>query len=238
MFTDNQVTRFQNGVNNVNVSSIFNALKTMDPTQYHTYFEDFDYYNAADWTVTETQAGATQALANGDGGLILLTNSAADNDINQIQKVGQSFTFTLGKKLFFRAKLQVSDATQSDVVVGLQVANVDASDLTTVTDGMFFYKADDATAVSVYLRKNTTTGATTAVVTGGNMADATDIIFEAFYDGVDRLYYGYNGNVIGYLDASATYLPDTSLAPVIEVKNGAAAAKTATADYIFVAKER
>lgn len=238
MLIDNNVTRFPNGVTNVNVNDIFNALRMPDPSLFHQYFEDFDYYNAANWTVTETQAGATQALTDGDGGLILLTNSAADNDINQIQKLGQSFTFTAGKKLFFRARLQGSDATNSDIVVGLQVANVDASDLTTVTDGMFFYKADDATAVSVYLRKNTTTGATTAVVTGGNMANATNIIFEAFYDGVDRLYYGYNGNIIGYLDASSTYLPDTSLAPVLEVKNGAAAAKTVTCDYIFVAKER
>lgn len=238
MLIDNNVTRFPNGLTNVNVGDIFNALKEPDSTKYHKYFEDFDYYNAGDWTVTETQAGATQALTNGDGGLMLLTNSAADNDINQIQKVGQSFTFTAGKKLFFRAKLQCSDATNSDIVVGIQVANVDASDLATVTDGMFFYKADDATAVSVYLRKNTTTGAITAVVTGGAMANATDITFEAFYDGVDRLYYGYNGTIVGYLDASSTYLPDTSLAPVLEVKNGAAAAKTVTCDYIFVAKER
>lgn len=238
MFTDNSVTRFPNGINNVDVGAIFNSLKMLDPTKFHTFFEDFDYYNAADWTVTETQAGATQALANGDGGLILLTNTAADNDINQIQKVGQSFTFTAGKKLFFRAILQVSDATQSDVVVGLQVANVDASDLATVTDGMFFYKADGATSTSVYLRKNTTTGSTTAVVTGGAMADATNITFEAFYDGVDRLYYGYNGNTMGYLDASSSFLPDTSLAPVIEIKNGEAVAKTLTADYVFVAKER
>lgn len=235
---DINVTRLPNGITNSEAAAIFNALKEPDSTKYHKYFEDFDYYNSGDWTVTETQAGATQALANGDGGRILLTNSAADNDINQIQKIGQSFTFTAGKKLFFRALLQCSDATNSDVVVGLQVANVDASDLATVTDGMFFYKADDATAVSVYLRKNTGAGAVTAVVTGGNMANTTDITFEAFYDGVDRLYYGYNSNIIGYVDASATYLPDTSLAPVLEVKNGAAAAKTVTCDYIFVAKER
>lgn len=238
MFINNNVTRFNNGINNLDVGSIFNSLLMPDPSKYHTYLEDFDTYTAADWTVTETQAGATQALANGDGGLILLTNTAADNDINQIQKVGQSFTFTAGKPFFFRSILQVNDATQSDVVVGLQVANVDASDLTTVTDGMFFYKADGATSWSVYLRKNTTTGATTAVVTGAVMADATNITLEAFYDGVDRLYYGYNGNVVGYLDASSTYLPDTSLAPVIEIKNGEAVAKTLTADLFFAAKQR
>lgn len=237
MFSDLTVTRLPGGVNGSAVGALFTNLKKPDPTEYHEYFEDFDYYNAANWTVTETDAAATQALANGDGGLILLTNSAADNDINQIQKVGQSFTFTAGKKLFFRAKFQISDATQSDAVVGLQVANVDASDLATVTDGLFFYKADDAATISVYLRKNTTTGSTSAAAIA-TVTAATDIVVEAYYDGIDRLYYGVNGTILGYLDASSTYLPDTSLAPVFEIKNGAAAAKTMTADYMYVAKER
>lgn len=235
MLIDNTVTRFPNGVTNATVDSIFNSLKQEDNTKYHMYFEDFDYYNAANWTVTKTQGGATQALANGDGGLMLLTNTAANNDIDQIQKVGQSFTFTAGKKLFFRAKFQVDNATLAIAVVGIQVANVDASDLTTVTDGLFFLKAAAATSLSVYLRK-AVANSTTAVV--GVMADATDIVVEAFYDGVDRLYYGINGAIVGFLDASVAFLPDTSLAPVVEIKNGSAVIRTLTADYMFVAKER
>ena len=83
-------TRFPNGVTNVGEDSLFAALGQLAGPQFHTYFEDFDYYTAADWTVTETQAGATQALTDGDGGLLLLTNTAADNDLVALQKVGES----------------------------------------------------------------------------------------------------------------------------------------------------
>ena len=66
-------TRFPNGVTNVGEDTIFAALGQLAPTKFHTYWEDFDYYAAGDWTVTETQASATQALADGDGGLLLLS---------------------------------------------------------------------------------------------------------------------------------------------------------------------
>ena len=72
----NVVTRFQNGVTNVGDTSPFAGLRMPDPTLYHTYLDDFDQFVAADWTVTETQAGATQALTAGDGGWLALVNSA------------------------------------------------------------------------------------------------------------------------------------------------------------------
>ena len=109
-------TNFTKGVNNITAQNILGQMIQLDPTQMHTYFTDFDEYHAVNWTVTETQAGATQALANVDGGVLLLTNSAADNDLNALQKVGESFKFEAGKKLFFKARFAVSDATQSDFV--------------------------------------------------------------------------------------------------------------------------
>ena len=108
-------TRFPNGVTNAGEDTIFAALGQLAPTKFHTYMEDFDYYTAGDWTVTETQAGATQALADGDGGLLLLTNSAADDDLNALQKKGESFRFAAGKKLWFEARFKVSDAPSSGV---------------------------------------------------------------------------------------------------------------------------
>lgn len=234
MFLDNQVTRFPNGVNNCSVAEMFNSMKQEDQTKYHSYFEDFDYFNAANWTVTETQAAATQALANGDGGILALVNSAANADVNQVQKVGESYQLVAGKKLFMRCRVQVDDATNAALAVGIQVTNTDGTGA--VTDGVYFIKAAATTSVSVNFRKNTTTGANTAVV--GTMANATYTTLDCFYDGVDRLYYGKDGVVIGYIDASSTYLPDTTLAPVAVVKNGTAAARTMNVDYIFVAQER
>lgn len=227
-------TRFPYGVTNVGETNLFGDMVQPDPTLFHEYFNDFDTYAAGDWTVTETQAGATQALTAGDGGLLLLTNSAADDDLNALQKNPAAWTFTAGKKTFFRCRFKVSDATQSDVVIGLQV--VDATPLD-VSDGIYFLKADGSTNVSVICRKNATTGSTSASAIT-TLADDTFVELGFYYDGESKVYYEVNGSVTGSLDGSSSYLPDTTCTVSFAIQNGEAAAKTMTVDYIYVAKER
>jgi hypothetical protein len=224
-------TRFPNGVTNVGEDSLFAQLGQPAATLFHTYFEDFDYYTAANWTVTETQAGATQALADGDGGLLLLTNTAADNDLVSLQKVGESFRFAAGKKLFFEARFKVSDATQSDVVIGLQITDTTPLD---VTDGVFFIKADGAATVNFLVEKNNTATTASSVAT---MANDTFIRLGFYYDGVSAVQYFVNGANAG--SSVTTNLPDDEdLTVTFAIQNGEAVAKTMTVDYIYVAKER
>ena len=224
------VTRFPNGVTNVGEDSPFADLAMPAPTKFHSYMEDFDYYTAGNWTVTETQAGATQALTDGDGGLLLLTNTAADNDLVSLQKVGESFRFASGKELFFEARFKVSDATQSDLVVGLQITDTSPLD---VSDGVFFIKADGSTTVSLVVEKNGT--ATTTSV--GTMENDTFISLGFYYDGASAIQYSVNGSVLG--TSVTTNLPDDEdLTVTFAIQNGEAVAKTMTVDYIFVAKER
>ena len=230
----NLVTRFPNGVTNVADNALFADMVQPDPTKFHQFFDDFDTYAAGDWTVTETQAGATQALTAGDGGLLLLTNSAADDDLVALQKNPAAFTFTSGKKTFFRCRFKVSDATQSDIVIGLQVVDTTPLD---VTDGVYFLKADGSTAISVVCRKNATTGSTSASSIA-TLANDTYIELGFAYDGEGKVFYEVNGNVVGSLDASSAYLPDTDCTVSFAIQNGEAAAKTMTVDYIFAAKER
>jgi hypothetical protein len=215
----------------VGEQSLFAELGQPAATLYHTYFEDFDYYTAADWTVTETDAGATQALADGDGGLLLITNTAADNDLVSLQKKGESFRFASGKPLFFEARFKVSDATQSDVVIGLQITDTTPLD---VTDGVFFIKADGAATVNFLVEKNNTATTASAVAT---MADDTYIRLGFYYDGVSAVQYFVNGSIAG--SSVTTNLPDDEdMTITIAIQNGEAAAKTMTVDYVYVAKER
>jgi len=234
----NTVTRFPNGVTNVAETDIFADLTRSDQTQYHTYFNDFDTYTAADWVVTETQAGATQTQAAGDGGWLVLTNSAADNDLNALQlgtsgQIG-SFSFTAGKKAFFKARLKVSDATASYVVVGLQVADTTPLD---VTDGVYFLKTKGAATVDIICRKNATTGSTSASAVA-TMVDDTFITLAYYYDGIDKVFYAVDGSVKGSISATSAYLPDTVTAVSFGVQNGAAAAKNLTVDFIYAAVQR
>lgn len=231
---NNVVTRFEYGVTNVGQDTLFADMVQPDPTLFHQYFNDFDTYAAGDWVVTETDSGATQALTAGDGGLLLVTNTAADDDLVALQKTPAAWTFEAGKKMFFRARFKVSDATQSDLVIGLQVVDTTPLD---VTDGVYFLKADGSTAVSVICRKNATTGSTSAssITT---LANDTFVELGWYYNGDGKVYYEVNGSVIGSLDASSAYLPDTTVTVSFALQNGEAVAKTMTVDYVYVAKER
>lgn len=231
---NNTVTRFQYGVGNVGQDTIFADLTKPDVTGFHEYWNDFDTYTAGDWVVTETQAGATQALTAGDGGLLLLTNSAADDDLVSLQKTPAAFSFTAGKKAFFKCRFKISDATQSDVVFGLQVVDTTPLD---VTDGVYFLKADGAATVDFICRKNATTGSTSASAVATLVAD-TFIELAWYYDGVSKVAYAVDGTVKGTLDASSTYLPDTVTTVSFAIQNGEAVAKTMTVDYVYAAVER
>lgn len=229
-------TNFTKGVNNITAQNILGQLKELDPTQLHTYFNDFDNYVSGNWTVTETQAGATQALTDADGGVLLLTNSAADDDLNALQKIGESFKFEAGKKLFFKARLKVSDATQSDFVMGLQIT--DTTPLA-VTDGVYFRKDDGDANLDFVVVKDSTASTASAIAT---VTAATYLTVGFYYNGVDEVVYAASTNsnnptVLGKL--ATTNLPDDEeLTISFGIQNGEAVAKTMSIDYIFAAKER
>lgn len=231
----NEVTRFPGGVNNSRLDTIFSSMPFNDPTKFHAVDEDFDYFVAGDWTITETQAGATQALVAGDGGQIALVNSAADDDVNQIQKLPAAFLPVIGKRLFMKCRFSVSDLVDSDVAIGIVNASADATVLANSVDGIFFLKADNANSVSIFCRQDNAAGSVTAVV-GALVAGFNDL--DAYYDGGDRLYFALNGAVVGSLAVSAAVFPNAITTITASLKNGAAAAKTLTVDRIFVAQER
>ena len=233
-FLELNITRQPGGITNVGTSDLFASMSQPDPTKFHQYWNDFDTYTAGDWVVTETQAGATQALTAGDGGLLLITNSAADDDIVALQKTPAAFSFTAGKKAFFKTRFKTSDATQSDIVFGLQVVDTTPLD---VTDGVYFLKADGSTSVSVICRKNATTGSTSAAGVA-TLANDTFVTLAFYYDGIGSVFYAVDGVVGGSLDASSAYLPDTVTTVSFAIQNGEAVAKTLTVDFVYAAVER
>lgn len=227
-------SHFPNGVSTTAVGDPLYEFKVPDPTQYHTYMNDFDTFTAADWTITTTEAGAgnaTEALADEDGGVLLITNDDADNDADFFQLGAEGFKFVSGKKLFFKARFKVSDATQSDFVMGLQITDTSPLD---VTDGVFFQKDDGDTDLDFHVEKDGTATSATGVHT---MVDATYVVVAFYYNGDDEVQYFVDGAKIGTL--ATTNLPDDEeLTISFGLQNGEAAAKTMSIDYIFCAKER
>ena len=223
-------TRFTSGVTTSAKNQPMGDFILPDMTKAHVFMDDFDTYTAGDWTVTEVGV-ATQALSDGDGGLLLITNAAADDNSSFSQKVGESFLFETGKKLWFDSLLQVSDATQSDVVIGLQITDTTPLD---VSDGVFFLKSDGAATIDLLVEKNNTATTTSSVAT---LVDATNIRLSFFYDGKDCIKIFADG--VKVATSVTTNLPDDEALTIsYGVQNGEASAKTMTIDYIFVAKER
>lgn len=232
-------TRFTNGVATVSKAAPLGFYGLPDPTEWHTYFNDFDTYTAGDWTVTEVGTG-TRALTDIDGGALLITNAAADNDANQFQKVGESFLLAAGKRAFFKARFKVSDATQSDFLIGLAVLDTTLQgsvDGAGVTDGIFFSKDDGDALLDVQVQKNATTGQVRAAGVATVVAD-TFLTVAWAYDGKGEVAYFVNDVQLGTLAATSAYLPDTELTVSFAMQNGEAVAKTMTVDYIFAANER
>ena len=159
---DIMTTHFTSGVTNVVTGGTGEKLKQPDPIKYHVYHEDFDKYTASDWVITTTEAGggdATEALGDGDGGLLVVTNDAADNDSDEFQWAGgsggviESFKYEAAKGLYFKTRFKVSDATQSDFAIGLIIT--DTTIIDGVTDGIFFEKDEqdlDYDAFSNYFK--------------------------------------------------------------------------------------
>ena len=156
-------THFTSGVTNVVTGGTGEFLKQPDPIKYHVYHEDFDKYTASDWVITTTEAGsgaATEALGDGDGGLLVVTNDDADDDSDEFQWAGgsggviESFKYEAAKGLYFKTRFKVNDATQSDFAVGLVITDTTVIDGT--TDGIFFRKADGSTSMELVIEKDST----------------------------------------------------------------------------------
>ena len=222
-------SRFTNGLTTAKSTDPMGEFILPDVTKAHVYFNDFDTYLAADWVVTEVGV-ATQALTNADGGVLLVTNAAADNNSSFSQKVGESFLMATGKKAWFEARFQVSDATQSDFIVGMQIT--DTTPLA-VTDGIFFRKDDGDTDIDIVVTKDSVI--TTAVA--ATIVAATNIRLSFYYNGSDEIVYFVDGAYKGKL--ATTNLPDDEeLTISFGIQNGEAVAKTMSVDYILAAKER
>lgn len=169
---------------------------------------------------------STAALTGQAGGALLITTAGAENDGVSMQLKGESFKLASGKPLYFGAKFKISDATQSDFLVGLCIT--DTALLGGMTDGVYFRKVDGSTDVNFVLEKNSTETSTAAAIL---TADTSYHILEFLFDGSSITYYV--DGVEGSETLVTTNLPDDEeLTVSVEFLTGAAAAITMTVDWV------
>lgn len=231
------------GINTAPKGSVLWNYPYPDPTRAtYEYFNDFDRYTAAEWTRTAIGSGTSALVADEPFGALGNTNSAADNDGIQLQLTTENFTISSGKKAWFKARFKISDATQSDFVIGLCVLDttlLGATDGDGFTDGIYFAKEDGDTQLDFGCQKDTTTGQKRATNIATVGTAYMTVGFE--WDGVRYIKYFVDDVQKGTLDLTttvSTYLPDTPLTVSFGFLNGEAVAKTMTVDYLFAAIER
>ncbi len=202
------------------------------------YFNDFikqTDYDTNDWTITTTEAGAgdaTEAIAADEiGGALLITNDAADDDNDQLQLVQDNWKLAAGKRLWFEARLKISDATQADLFVGL--ATTDTTLIAGTTDSVSFRKADGSTALSFVTEDNTTETTTSSVAT---VAADTYMKLGFYWDGVNTVRAFVNRSLVA--THTSNIEQTNKMAISLALQNGEAVAKTMTVDYIYAAQER
>lgn len=231
-------THFSSGVTNVSRDDQMGLLRQPDPSVYYNQLFDFFDYTAAQWIVTETQAGATQAVIDGAGGLLALTNTTGASDANQIQWCGAAAAAKLttymvsGKDLIMKARFKVSDATNTAVVIG--AATVDTSLAASLpTDGIYFYKASAATSLIASVRVS----GTSSSITLGSMADDTYVVASLLYSASDDKWTGWlDGSQKGSISSPTN--PSNGLCTSIALLNASGAAHVLTVDYLNIMVQR
>jgi len=208
-----------------------------DVCKYVEHFVDTAFAGAdspAAYTTTLIENGADEStvalVAGSPNGAIAFKSDENDNDGCQSQLKGEAFYLASMYPTYMGARFKVSDATNSDLIVGLAIT--DTTLLGGLSDGIYFRKDEDDTTLYLVAEKNsleTKIGLTT-------MADDTYVVAEALYqNSVVDLYI--NGTKVAELANSDPNFPDDEyLTPSMGILAGAAAVggKTLTVDWFNV----
>ena len=187
------------------------------PGKYAEYREDFLYYRAADWTVTDVGAN-TRALATTAptvGGVLLITLANADDNLTSMQKVGHSFVPTPGSTIWYEVCFQALEATQCDWLFGLVIS--DTSPLANA-EGVYFRKDDGDTNIDC--ESNISTSASTLTGVATFAADTYERLGFKI-TGTSKVEFYRNGVKVGEVTSR---IPTAPLRPTLYFQDGDTAA--------------
>lgn len=228
--------RYPNGVTNAGTNDPLRNFISTDPTKTIMWWNDFHTYTAGDWTVTETQAGATQAISAGAaGGILLLTNDTGNTDVNQIQLASETFKHVAGKQFWIKARFALT-ATLANfgAVVGLAITDTSAT--AGVSDGIYFRKASGAATLEFVIEKDSTETSSGTLAT---MVSGTYVTVAAYYNGKDEIECWVDGVKTATITTLTNLCDDEELAITIASVNATTgAANVLAVDYLMVAVER
>jgi hypothetical protein len=168
---------------------------------------------------------STAALIAGSlgGGLLISTDTTSGDGLN-IQWKGEAFLPRARNRIYYGISFQASEATDSQIFAGLAITTTEA--MAGVTDGIYFRKADNVTAIK-HVVETASTETETAAAT---LVASTDTVLEWTWDGSEIVFY-VDGTETG--TPAVTYIPTAEyMSPVIEYLSGSNGAKTMTVNWM------
>lgn len=221
-----------------------------NPFGYHTWNEEFDLLNPA-YIATKTGVGTIAAGAAANG-VATFTTAPLATDNAVLTLPFSTFQVTLGKKAFFLARLQLTNALNASIMLGLMAAT--ATPFTGVpADGIWLYKSSGyLTFAMAHAAASVLT--TVSIPPSSAMANNTNIDIGFYVDRGGNIFAFIGAQLVGWLPQSGTagqaggrgpvasllppVLTSALLMPVIAVQSGAAAAVTMSVDFAMAATER
>lgn len=226
------MTRFPFGLSTRKKTDPFGEYFHPDQTDEHRYIEDFNAFTLSNWTNTVVGT-STPALVAGDGGILSIATSGTSSDSSFLQRAPESYSFEVGKPAWFGCRFQVSALT-SVIVFGLQVTDTTPED---VTDGVYWVSTTATGALTLFCRKNATTGSTSAAA--GTLVAGAYTELNWYWDGKDSIAFYQDRVQQGTLTGiAANYLPDTTTTISFGLRTTSAAVKTMLVDFFYIAKSR
>lgn len=141
---------------------------------------DAGFDSETEWTITRVEGGAGESTItriDGSGGFMRIKSDAADNDGINMQ-LGESWELTSDQTLYCGFMgVTLSEATQSDIFIGLAITDTDI--LGGVTDRIGFEKLDASTAIGFMVEKDSTETKSSSIAT----MDTSAHDYEFFWDG-------------------------------------------------------
>lgn len=196
---------------------------------------------AGGWTLTETAAGVGNAQRvdiddSAEGGWLKMLTDNGDNDTEILQRTGEPWRYVLGRRMWFAIKVRTTTANDGEMFFGLAIT--DTSPIASApSDGLYFEKAETATAMNFHARKGAAETQLTAIDPTA-LADATARIYAFFIERTGAVSVYVDGILAGTIAAGNVNMPDTEdLALMFAYQTGAAAAKSMDIDWVVVATE-
>ncbi len=257
--------RFPQGISNAAPWQMFAGMGVENPFFYHQFYDDFDVLPAATdgWTLTNATGTAALSITL-DGGNFVMTTAASASSFVSIQRVASSFQPVAGKKLYFVARLALSDVTNSVVIAGL-FPNASTTPFTgTPANGIWISKASGTTQLVLNVANNSVVTSTNFPTTGYTLAAnvALDVGFEVTAGSGSGTGPTVRGSVapslVSYIPQSGngsanstnrapnivstapllTTLQATILAPIMAVQTGNSSVLSLTTDFVGAFRER